>query len=70
LFKTVEVEKGISSNVDVLFGNHSGALSQKGTSPEVELAVNLSDIVSAPFEQGEILGEIIYSIDGEIVRSN
>ena len=70
VFKTVEVEKGITTTLDVLFEEHSGTLVPRGTSPNVETTVHLDNTFYAPITQGQILGEIIYLIDGEEYRQN
>ena len=68
VFKSIEVEKGITNTIDVLFEEHSGTLVPRGAAPDVETVVELSNIVSAPITQGQVLGEIIYLIDGEEYR--
>jgi len=66
VFKTVDVEKGILSSVEVLFEEHSGTLVPRGSSPDVTTSVEISDTVSAPITQGQVLGEVVYLIDGEV----
>ncbi|MCL2383527.1 MAG: D-alanyl-D-alanine carboxypeptidase [Oscillospiraceae bacterium] len=67
--KSIEVEKGVANTVTVVFETDTGTLVPKGTSGNITSSMDLKEIVSAPVTKGQVLGEIIYSIDGEIVGS-
>lgn len=65
IIKKVNVDKGITTNVDAILENDSGCLIKKGKSKAISTDIKLNDNVSAPVSKGQILGEITYSIDNE-----
>ena len=67
--KSINVDKGIFWTVDTIFEDDSGCLIKKGESSNVTTNVSLPDSVSAPVEKGQKLGEVTYSIDGNIIAS-
>ena len=71
IIKTVNVDKGIFGSIDAILETDSGCLIEKGKSKAVSTNIILNDTVSAPISKGQILGEIVYSLDGkEISRVN
>ena len=40
---------------------------KKGNRDKVETSINLPDMVSAPIREGEVLGEVTFTIDGQEV---
>jgi len=65
IIKTITVDKGIFEKLDAVLENDSGCLIPKGKSKAITTTITLDDTVCAPVLQGQILGEITYSIDGE-----
>lgn len=65
VIKKVNVDKGITTNVDAILENDSGCLIKKGKSKSISTDIKLNDNISAPISKGQILGEITYSIDNE-----
>ena len=51
-----------------MFENDSGALVKKGASSNLEQTVNINENITAPIHQGDVLGKVTFSLDGEIVR--
>lgn len=69
--KTVLVEKGVEDSVDVLFENDAGVLIKKGQEKGITQEINIPDRVSAPIEQGQIIGEVIFKLENqELARIN
>lgn len=68
--KTLTVNKGVDSSVDAVLENSCGALVKKGEDKNLEQNIILDDVVSAPVVKGQKLGEVNYSINGEIVGSS
>lgn len=64
IVKTVNVIKGVNSNVDVVFAKNAGVLLNKSNNKNVEQIINLEDNVSAPITSGQKLGEATYMLDG------
>ena len=46
-----------------------GCLMQKGKDNDVEQQITLDDVVSAPIEKGQKLGEVTYLLDGEVIST-
>ena len=67
VIKNITVNKGISSNIDVILENDTGVLLKKGLNSEISQNMILDDSVNAPIIEGQKLGEISYSINGEVV---
>jgi len=70
LVRTIDVEKGISTTVDVVFEIDNGTLVEKGTGGNISSSVELSELASAPITQGQVLGVAIYTMDNVEVRKN
>jgi D-alanyl-D-alanine carboxypeptidase (penicillin-binding protein 5/6) len=71
VLKNVEVQKGVKDTIELCYESASGALIKKGESKNVEQTITVPDIISAPINKGDVVGEIIYSIDGnEVFRVN
>ncbi len=64
-FKTVNVEKGIEESLDVIYKEDAGALIPKGQSANIVTSINLKDKFQAPIKEGQVLGNVTYSIDNE-----
>ena len=69
IVKTINVDKGITSNVDAIFESDVGCLIKKGTSKNITSNISLDDNISAPITKNQKLGEVTYSIDGEIIST-
>ncbi len=71
IVKSLTVTKGTFQNVNAILENSTGALVKKGVEKNLVQNVNLADYVQAPVSRGQVLGEITYSLNGEVVgRSN
>lgn len=71
IVKSVTVGKGTLKEVNAILEHSTGTLVKKGEEKNLVQNVNLQDTVQAPVTRGQVLGEVTYSLDGEIVgRSN
>ena len=71
ILKEVEVNKGVTSKLNLVIENDVGILVKKGEDKNVEQIVNIDENISAPITQGQKLGEMIFTLNGqEIGRSN
>ena len=69
--KSVSVTKGTLKTVNAILENSTGALVKMGEEKNLVQNVNLGDAVQAPITRGQTLGEVTYSLNGEVVgRSN
>lgn len=67
VLKSLYVEKGVSSNVNVVYESNAGTLLKKGEDKNIEELINIPDGISAPVSKGQKLGEISYVLNGETV---
>ena len=71
ILKTISVEKGVKDNIELTYENSAGALIKKGESKNVEQTINIPDKISAPINKGDVIGNIVYTVDGnEISKVN
>lgn len=69
IVKNVFVNKGVLSNVDVVFEKDAGTLLQKGQDKSIEQNILLDESICAPIQAGQKLGEVTFSIDGEPIST-
>lgn len=67
--QNVTVEKGITDNVNVIFNSDAGTLIPKGQSSNITTTINLPDKIQAPIEDGQIIGNVIYSFGDQTLGS-
>ena len=60
LVGNVAVNKGINSNVEVVFAEDAGMLLKKGEGQNISQSVDLPESIMAPVTQGQKLGEATY----------
>lgn len=64
LVKSIAVNKGVNSNVDAILSDNAGAIIEKGQENNVEQILNLEENLQAPIEEGQKIGSISFSLDG------
>lgn len=62
--KSVNVTKGISQKVNVVYETSPSFLIKKGEESNITYEISLNDNVQAPVSQGQLLGTIKYSLNG------
>ena len=71
ILKEASVNKGVTSKINISFENDVGVLLKKGEDKNIEQTVNIEENLSAPIVQGQKVGEVIYTLNGEEVgRTN
>lgn len=60
--KEINIEKGISKAVDVVFEKDVGALIPKGQGSSISQTISLSDSLPAPIAEGEAIGKVTYNL--------
>ena len=63
----VPVSKGKDPIVDAMVAELISNVTEKGNNSELEAEIVLFDSVSAPVEAGNVVGEIIYTYEGELI---
>lgn len=67
IVKSLNVDKGVKTSVNAVLENSCGALIKKGQNKELVQNITLDETVPAPINKGQKLGEITYTIGGEVV---
>lgn len=67
ILTTIPVSKGIKNSVDAIYAENSGCLLEKGLDKNIEQIINIEESIEAPISKGQKLGDIMYSLDGEIL---
>ena len=67
LIQTINIDKGVQSTIPVVLENDAGILMAKGNEKNIEQIVNIDETVSAPVSSGQKVGEISFSLDGEVL---
>ena len=67
MVKTINVDKGVKTSVNAVLENSCGALVKKGQNKELVQNITLEENINAPINKGQKLGEITYTMGGEIV---
>lgn len=67
--KEIPISKGVSSSVSAVLSSDAGVLLKKGEESNIVQNVNLPEEITAPINEGDKLGEISYSLNGEIIAT-
>lgn len=69
ILKTLNINKGVSSCVNIIYESNAGVLLKKGEDKNIEEIVTINDNISAPVYKGQNLGKIDYVLNGETISS-
>lgn len=63
LVKNIPINKGTTSNIDLIFEKDIGTLLPKGQNKNIEQNILINENISAPIQAGQKLGEVTFSIN-------
>ena len=69
LIQTVSIDKGVQATIPVILENDAGILLAKGSEKNIEQTVTIDENISAPISSGQKVGEISFSLDGEVLAT-
>lgn len=69
LIQTVSIDKGVQATIPVVLENDAGILLAKGSEKNIEQTVTIDENISAPISSGQKVGEISFSLDGEVLST-
>jgi D-alanyl-D-alanine carboxypeptidase (penicillin-binding protein 5/6) len=69
VLKQETVYKGITPSVNLIYEENSGTLIKKGEDKNIEEIINIDSNISAPIYKGQKLGEITYTLNGNIIST-
>lgn len=67
--KEIPISKGVSSSVSAVLSTDAGVLLKKGEESNIVQNVNLPEEITAPINEGDKLGKISYSLNGETIAT-
>lgn len=67
--KSVRINKGTKSEVEAILSQNAGTLIKKGKDKEIEQNLNLEESFFAPISKGQKLGEVSFTLDGEVLST-
>ena len=69
VIKSVEIKKGTASSVDAILENDAEVLMSNGSSKDITQEIKLDVTFTAPILEGQKLGEVEFSINGNVVST-
>lgn len=69
VIKSVEIKKGTASSVDAILENDAEVLMSNGSNKDITQEIKLDDTFTAPILEGQKLGEVEFSINGNVVST-
>ena len=65
--KTITVNKGVQNEVNAVYETAPALLIKKGEESNITYDISLNDSIPAPVSQGQILGTVTYSSNGNVL---
>ena len=69
VIKSVEIKKGTTSFIDAILENDAEVVMSNGNNKDVTQEIKLDDTFNAPILEGQKLGEVEFSINGNVVST-
>ena len=69
VIQSVSVNKGVKNSVDAILENSAGTLIEKGKESQVTQSIKIDDNIEAPIKKGNIIGKVVFSLDGSELSS-
>lgn len=66
----VPVQSGTEDSVPVLLDGNTNYIVKKGNEDKVEYEININSICTAPIRNGDIVGNVVFKIDGQKIGEN
>ena len=64
IIQSVSVNKGVKNSVGAVLESSAGTLIEKGKENQVMQSVEINDNIEAPIRKGDVIGKVIFSLDG------
>ena len=69
VIKSVEIKKGTTSSIDAILESDAEVLMSNGNSKDITQEIKLDDTFTAPILEGQKLGEVEFSTNGNVVST-
>lgn len=67
IIKNITINKGISPTINAIADKDIGVIISKGNDINIEQTINLPKTIKAPVSEGQIVGNITFTLNGEIL---
>ena len=67
--KNILVNKGTADSAEVIFESDAGSLIPKGQSGNIVTTINLPEMIEAPINKGDKVGEVVFSLNNETLAT-
>ena len=67
IVKSINVAKGVQSNINAVFETNFGLLLKKGQEKDVSQSFTIDENLSAPISKRQKIGEVIFTLDDKVV---
>lgn len=65
----VKIEKGVTSEVKAILEQDASFFIEKSKSSKVTQNISIKENLQAPVEKDEIIGEVRFSVDSEVIKT-
>ncbi len=69
IVQTVNVNKGVEKELNLVYEKDNGVLIQKSNASNIEQEVVINENISAPIMKGDVLGTVHFYLDGQLLDS-
>ncbi len=69
IIQSVSVNKGVKNTIDAILETSAGTLIEKGKENQVTQSVEIDDCIEAPIKKGDVIGKVVFSLDGSELSS-
>ena len=69
LVQNVSINKGTTSSLNLILEKDAGTLIEKGKDKDIEQTIQINENISAPIEAGQKLGEVKFTLNGEVLST-
>ena len=70
IIKEINITRGLKQSVPVIFEDNSEVLLEKGQKDKITQVLSLPDIVQAPIQKGDKIGEVSYILDDKTILTS
>jgi D-alanyl-D-alanine carboxypeptidase (penicillin-binding protein 5/6) len=67
--QSVQIQKGVQKEVNLVYEKTSGTVLKKGTSSNITTNITINKEITAPIKQGDILGKAEFYLNDELISS-
>ena len=69
VIQTVTVNKGVITNINAILEDTTGTLIEKGKESQISQSIELNNVIEAPIKKGDVIGKVIFSLEGNELSS-